>query len=178
MLAGKVLILRDLLNIRLLVTLAFLMGCWEVSADLGNPRTRGTDKQTTPATAFLDALLSKDERQLHAYTNEGVGFFESGHLQRDIAEFLYEDHGDWKSVSSIAGIGHLESVVIPQGENVAIVLYVPSIHKKHIADATFLKTQWMKKYFACQFNTSSQQWKLYGNFCFAETDGPFPEDIG
>jgi hypothetical protein len=135
-------------------------------------------QDTSRARSFLNALLAKNETRLYSYTNSGAGFFEGKHLAKEISDFLYGDHEGWKSVTRIAESGPLESVIVPQGNHVVIVLYVPAANRKDIGGAHFLKSQWMKKYFACQFDISNQQWKLVANFCFAETDGPYPEDAG
>jgi hypothetical protein len=130
------------------------------------------------AERFLKALLSQDEKVLFEYGGGGDIFFKAGKLLPAISDFLYHPDGDWLAVTSIAELGPLEAVVVPQQDHIFVILYVPKQYRENITDSTFLSSQWMKKYFACQFVQSQSGFRLYENFCFAETDGPYAEDIG
>jgi len=128
------------------------------------------------AAAFLKALLARDERALYAY---GPGFFISGKLPPATIEFLYKSDPKrgYRSVTDIAADGPLVTTIVPQADkNVVMVIYVPMKYKAGLKSTKFLESEWMKKYFACWFDTTDSQWRLYYNFCFDETDGPYPGD--
>jgi hypothetical protein len=128
------------------------------------------------AEVFLRALLAQDEHSLRAY--DGNVFFNSEGLLPEIKDFLYKSKGEWRSVIEISGLGELRPIIVPQKSGAIIVLYVPSVYESQVSNAAFLSAEWMKKYFACQFVVQNNGWKLYENFCFAETDGPYPAEIG
>ena len=128
------------------------------------------------AEKFLGALLAQDQEALRAY--DGSVFFDSNGIRPEIRDFLYESKGEWRSIIEISRLGEIRPVVVPQGNGTIIVLYVPSIYESEVSNAGFLSEQWMKKYFACHFILEGSHWMLYENFCFAETDGPYPPDIG
>lgn len=130
------------------------------------------------AQKFLTALLSKDERALIAFEGDERVFSDGIRLNRDIYDYLYRPKGDkTKSVLDIAMMGKISIKVIPQPDNSFIAVFYPQKFKRRVdTSVTFLKTQWMEKYFACAFRWSNGKIVLHQNFCFAETDGPFPEN--
>jgi len=139
----------------------------------------GSDRAVqAEAQKFLTALLSKDERALIAFEGDEEVFSDGVHLNEDIVDFLYGRKGDkTKSLLDIARMGKISIKVIQQPDNYFIVLFYPHKFKKRVDfSVTFIETQWMKKYFACAFRWANGQLVLHHNFCFAETDGPFPED--
>ncbi len=136
-----------------------------------------TDSDVAVAKAFLAALLSRDERTLRSF---GQGFFEGGNLDKETNDFLYKADPKHKkrSVVQIAAEGDLEVVLVRQKAGIVTVIYVPKQHRAGVKKMSFLQQEWMNKYFACEFDTTKPQWVLHYNFCFSETDGPYPAEGG
>ena len=127
---------------------------------------------------FLTALLSKDERVLVAFEDDGPFFSDGVHLNPDIYNFLYRPVDNQShSIIDITKQGRLSIKILPQVDNSFIAVFYPRKFKKQVdTSLTFLKTEWMEKYFACAFRWSNGRLVLHHNFCFAETDGPFPKN--
>jgi hypothetical protein len=125
------------------------------------------------AKRFLVSVLSRQYEVLKEFDPTGDTYFEHGHLREEIEKFLYEDHGAWKSVKAIVGNDSLSFYVLPHGDGVYTVLYFPSRYRAQMKSYKFLKKNWMKRYFACQFIAKDGKWFLHENFCFFETDGPY-----
>lgn len=131
-------------------------------------------KVNVEAKKFLVHLLAKNEMKLIGY-EEGKKIFSSdGKINKDIYDFLYTSTTNSKSVVEIAKMDKILIKVIKQKGNVVTILFYPKkFHQAINNDVTFLENEWMKKYFACEFVIRNGELKLYYNFCFAETDGPF-----
>lgn len=128
------------------------------------------------AQKFLSALLSKDERKLIVFEGDEQAFSDGTRLNRDIYDFLYRQGSKTKSVLDIARMGRISIKILQQPDNSFIAVFYPHSFKRRVdTSVTFLETQWMEKYFACAFRWSNGRLVLHQNFCFAETDGPFPE---
>jgi hypothetical protein len=134
-------------------------------------------EQERKALTFVRALLSKDLHSLKKYGVTDEFFMPSGKLRPEIHDFLYGKIPGWRSAREIAEDGKLTAVVVPQDDNQVIVIYVSKERKERLKDIEFLQSEWMKQYFACQFDTREDPWKLHMNFCFAETDGPYPPEM-
>ena len=132
------------------------------------------------ARVFLEHLLARDEESIVKYLGKSRAFHSGDKLNQEIYDFLYRRKmgEEWKSVLEIASLGSLGIKIVPQGSNVITVLYFPTRFQTEIEDERFLVNEWMKKYFACEFEAVGDGWEFYQNVCFAETDGPFPPEYG
>ncbi|GAA0586307.1 hypothetical protein [Rhizomicrobium electricum] len=135
------------------------------------------DDDVVIAKAFLTALLSRDERTLRSF---GAAFFEGGKLDKETNDFLYKADPKHKkrSIAQIAADGDLEIVLVRQRAGIVTVIYVPKQYRAGAMKMSFLEQEWMNKYFACEFDTTKPHWVLHYNFCFSETDGPYPAEGG
>ncbi|WMW78917.1 hypothetical protein RF679_09580 [Undibacterium cyanobacteriorum] len=126
---------------------------------------------------FLVYLLTKNEGKLAAYEVGERTFSSKGKLDSEIYDFLYKSEpapSEWKSIIEIAKMDKLQVKLIKQDDGSIFVLFFPEKYRRSVnSDVTFLEEQWMKKYFACQFDLHGGKIKLKYNFCFADTDGPF-----
>jgi hypothetical protein len=159
-----------------LLGLTFAASCSGADEEISTVSTNEDAKpHEVVAREFLEALMTHDVGTLRSFaSNFGGG--QQSQWDSEIEEFLFRDAGDWLSVTSIAKIAPLEIVIVYQSDVQFLALYVPKSSMKSVKSDEFLQTQWMKKYFACQFKKTAGSWKLYMNFCFAETDGPYPSD--
>ena len=159
-----------------LLGLTFATSCSAADAELSTVSTKeDATSHEVVAREFLEALMTHDVGALKSFASE-FGGGQQHQLDPEIEEFLFRDAGDWLSVTSIAEIAPLEIVIVYQNDVQFLALYVPKSSMRSVTSDEFLQTQWMKKYFACQFKKTAGSWKLYMNFCFAETDGPYPSD--
>lgn len=157
------------MKILLMLTLFFLFNVF----GFANAKAKDS-KESVEAKKFLVHLLTKNEMKLIEYEDGQKIFSSEGKLNEDIYDFLYTSTTNSKSVVEIAKIDKILIKVIKQKESIITVLFYPK--KFHWAinnDVNFLENEWMKKYFACEFVNRNGELKLYYNFCFAETGGPF-----
>jgi hypothetical protein len=167
-----------------------VVGCGDGVAGMGATKpneTLGTSSASQPVTrddvasSFIEALLRKDYAALRPYAGgDGSGFFVGERLDPEIESFLYQDDpaSGTRSASQIVGAEGYRFKIIPQEDQVFTVLYVRSEDFPNLESAEFLEAEWMKRYFACEFIADGARYRLHQNFCFAETDGPFPGDYG
>lgn len=127
------------------------------------------------ALEILTAILNRNQEKLAGFTEEPELFFENQKLSSEVFNFLYQN-------DNLTGI-HLSIddftiKTLPQGNNIYIVLYAQKNESRNFDDMQFLKQEWMKRYFACGIHLAADgRVFLHENFCFAETDGPFPPDV-
>lgn len=57
-----------------------------------------------------------------------------------------------------------------------IVVFIPEAKRYALDDSGFLETGWLTDYFACRVDRRGGKLRIVHNFCFNETDGPFPGD--
>ena len=132
------------------------------------------------AEEFLGYLLVRDEKSIIKYMGDSEIFLTDGKISQDIIDFLYAGNkqGGWKSVLEIAKLDKVSIKLIKQKNNVITVLFYPRKYSNQMNDLSFLENEWMKKYFACEFEIINGTWEFYQNVCFAETDGPYPPEYG
>lgn len=129
---------------------------------------------------FLTALLSIDEETLATkYASNSKSFTKEGKLNREIYSFLYDDKdGEYLPVTKIVSSSDAYIKVIPQGQERYIALFMREKLRENASSISFLENEWMKKYFACEFELANGELTFYQNICFAESGGPFPPDYG
>lgn len=130
-----------------------------------------TNDSPKVAAAFLKALQARNLKQLSRFVVADADFFATGgKLQPWFSDF----------VSSVEKIGRSELAIkiVPQASDRFIALYIPKAKRGKLEDIKFLQTRWMEEYFACEFSKTQEGYKLHVNFCFAESDGPFPVPYG
>lgn len=135
------------------------------------------DWQELEARRFLKYVLEKNERELIKFAEPSGRYFKGTRLKGEIFTFLYSSQGQWRSVNDIAKMGKLLVKIVKQDDGRIIVIYYPQKYYLPVnADVRFLESEWMRKYFACEFEVRDRRLLLGENFCFAETDGPFPPE--
>ena len=154
------------------LTLFFVFSCSSVA-----DQKKVVEKKSVE---FLSSLLLKDEKVLASkYATGSRTFTQDNKLNPEIFSFLYGEKLDgFFNVTSIVDTGDLHIEVVPQRDERYIVLFTKLKYKDDISNMSFLENQWMKKYFACEFELINDELVFYSNICFAETGGPFPSDYG
>lgn len=126
---------------------------------------------------FLNALFARDEVRLLAFTQSERVSSSAGKLDPYVYDFLYKPRPGSKTVLEIAKIDKLLFKIFRQPDDTFIVIFYPKKYHWNVNnDVKFLETQWLEKYFACWFELREGKLRLHANFCFAETDGPFPPE--
>lgn len=132
---------------------------------------------TSQAKSFLESLLAKNEEKLIEFTGHRERFFSGSKLNSDFYDFLYKPEPGRNSVVEIANLDKILVKIVKQKNGKIIVLYYPQKYSRQVNnDVKFLQQEWMNKYFACEFTVRGAKLILEQNFCFAETDGPFPAE--
>lgn len=128
---------------------------------------------------FALHLLDRNEHVLvKKYASSAPSFTTDGKLNQDIHDFLYNQHASegWSSVQDIVTPEDMAIKLISQKGNVVTALFFKEQYEEDANDIEFLRNEWMKKYFACEFEVVGDNLFFYQNICFAETDGPFPPE--
>ncbi len=156
----------------ILLVMSLLSG--SIFPNLVNAKTQ-ENAITIEVNKFLGYLISRNEAKLAEFEDGNPIFSSNGKLNNDIYNFLYKPNSPSKSTIEITKLDRLKIKIVKQSDNVITVLFYPKKYHWSInRDPAFLERQWMKKYFACEFKVLGDKLKLFHNFCFAETDGPFP----
>jgi hypothetical protein len=117
--------------------------------------------------AFLDALKNENAIQLATF---GVPLMKRGKL------FDYDQELIQVHLKPVLSQDNLTCSVTDRvdGGIIRIMIYPARFaHQIQEQDMEFLKSQYGKNYFACEFSTISGKWKSVPNLCFNETHGPF-----
>ena len=137
------------------------------------PRSPPEPQSTSPALSqaeieregrrFLDALLSRDLTTLQSYEPYPGAFFVEGALKPTIDAYLYaETVGDprFLSVVQIARKGELAVMLDGENADEFTILFHLQDRRDRMRDMRYLR--------------DGERWILRSNFCFEETDGPYP----
>lgn len=152
-----------------------------VQAALGSSFAWAADEKSSPveaqARALLNALISKDDAGLQSRAVDTSKFFAGGKLRTGVEDFLYKNRGEGRSILEIARLGKTQVKLIPRSSDRYIAIYFPTQDANLVnGNPAYLKEQWMKRYFACEFSVVNGAAKLADHFCFAETSGPFASE--
>ncbi len=154
------------MNPKLVVALTTLLFTAPLSALAAGSRTAPSDDEQQ-CQLFLNAIKNGDASQLSGF---GVPLEQPGklfeHDQALIQEFL----------RPVLSQNDLVCTVTDRLKNgqIRIMIYpVKFGHKIRQKDLNFLRNEYFKNYFACEFSIVSGKWKSVPNLCFNETHGPF-----
>lgn len=154
----------------LLTLLLLLSSCsWTVKKDISLKEK---------VNEFLTILIQKDEQTLVSkYASGSASFSQNGKLNPDIYRFLYENKDEnYRPVTNIVDQDDYYIKVIPQANGSYIALFTKNKYKEQASSTYFLENEWMKKYFACEFELVEGELSFKHNICFAETGGPFQSE--
>ena len=130
---------------------------------------------------FLTYLLGQNEEVLvEKYADNSPSFSVDDKLNEEISNFLYEprsENSQDKSVLQLTIGGRPLFKIVPQDHGVLTILFFNAGDEHNLEKLAFLQNEWMKRYFACEFEVVDGELHFYQNICFAETDGPFPPDF-
>lgn len=143
------------------------------------PAAASSDLQQ--AKAFLDALKARDYAKLRTYDAAGDDFFNpDGSMRDDIDTALYGAMGSDTPgpIPAMAAQGDFKIQPVERsadaGEGrVVAVMYMSKAFTPDRAAKDFWDREWMKSYFACEFNVKDGRWTLRQNFCFADSGAPY-----
>lgn len=177
-----------MLTIVVMLTAAMVAGCnsplgaTEESTtveQLSNSKAVTLTEENKVATELLRALLDRDFVAVEKFTGEPKLYFSSpGQLDEPFRKFLYEGNAK-HLLGRERNVENFAIKIIPQEQGVFTILYTDRKLKGKLSDLKFLGTQWMKAYFACELRALPDgRFIFHENLCFAETDGPFPPEIG
>ena len=128
---------------------------------------------------FIIHLLARDEEYIvKNYLDSSPTFSNNGRLTKAVASFLYESDSSIgkKSIQDVTSKREFSKKIIWQNKQTFTVIVTDKGDFNNLSNLTFLESEWMKKYFACEFVVKDDSILLYQNVCFAETGGPFPRD--
>lgn len=154
------------------------------------PALRSAVAPEAPAkfTAVNDPDLVKLKEALRVGTAEAlIPYFEHPDVMAPGGRLTPHDAAYLRGESQ-GGIGPLKPVRDILKEPVAvlatrqepgdewIVVFIPESKRGSLKSAAFLETGWMTDYFACWVDRRDGKVRIIQNFCFNETDGPYPGD--
>lgn len=82
-----------------------------------------------------------------------------------------------RSIAEIIALGDIEIPGAPQPDGSVILSFVPGRYVQEARRSAFYTDEWMRKHLACWFRKADGRWQLAWNICFAETGGPYPQDM-
>ncbi len=170
------------------------------------PPSPPDDPEAIAAGRELLAVLETGEpEQLKHYLATQTNLLDLTSLSEDALGFFYD--GEWirqydpqgRSIVEIIALDDIEILAPLQPDGSVILEFVPKRYLHAIYEMPepvfetrewmrneiyempepgFETSEWMRKYFACWFKKVDGRWQLWMNLCFAESDGPFPLDMG
>lgn len=133
------------------------------------------------AMEFVDAIEKRDFRKIYSYTQENEFSQKEAIPEMYIADFemLYKDDPNgWKSFSTIIKSGKIETKITPFKDNIYFVDFYPSHLSKNMSDEDYLRENYGKTFFSCNFKLVENRLWLHESFCYSETEGPYEIDYG
>lgn len=121
------------------------------------------------ASAFLKAVTTENAQTLSLYSE---GITENGNLIPRIKEYINGPirkvhQGERLKFKMWGDYGNDFSVIFYQE---SAELFISKV------DIDYLKKNYLKTYFVCDFTKVNGGWKLRNGFCYDETDGPYAEE--
>ncbi len=140
------------------------------------------DELELTARELVAAIRARDDQTLLTFLESPSNHSRNGKLEPTITEFLFDGTAirkywaeNAKSPAELLALGDPHIVMRPTDEKEAIVFFVaPQFAEEAGAGDPFYRSNFMRKYFACRFDKTAYGWKMKYSFCYAETEGPFP----
>lgn len=82
-----------------------------------------------------------------------------------------------RSIVEIIAEGDIEILGAAQPDGSVILAFIPRRYLQEALRFEFYTDEWMRKFFACSFKKKDGRWQLARGICFAESGGPWPEEM-
>lgn len=147
----------------MVATLLFASHTIAIASSVGTP----LPNESQQCQAFLNAIKNGNANQLATF---GVPLDRRGKL------FEYDQALIQVHLKPVLSQNNLTCSVTDRFENgqIRVMIYpVKFGNQIRQKDLNFLRNEYFKSYFACEFSIVSGKWKSVPNLCFNETHGPF-----
>jgi len=133
------------------------------------PQVQSTVASADRAADFLLAIRTRDYVKLHEFQAENNQFLPNGRLGLEDESYLKD------AIEPIITKFDLEHREWGRKGNDFAIIFFPASDKNFIdsIDIEYLRSEFMKRYFICDFSEIGGKWKLQNGFCFSEMDGPY-----
>lgn len=145
---------------------------------------RSVDPEAIAAGRELLAVLETGEPdRLESYLASRTDLLGPERLGEEARVHVYDGdsirrfHPRLRSVVEIIALGDIEILGAPQPDGSIILAFVPGRYLPEAQRFGFYTDEWMRKFFACSFKKLDGRWQLAWEICFAESDGPWPEEM-
>lgn len=137
------------------------------------PGTGDADRWRKLVDDFMNAVRARDIATLNRVRGRQYSYDRNSRKDREFYALLYDGkyvrayHKGAHSIAEILNMGSMHAHIIDYDVARILVYFVPHAYIDDLAQPGFLRTQWMRKYFACMFAWEAGSWKLADD-CAAE----------